>query len=121
MNSYIVSNLEGFAKSLRDNVAKSFADDYKENLDEFVSISQVIGIIKEYSTGETEEKRPIITEDAFNHIYDDLRVRIYEVGLAKLAAKGYVECAWDSKTNTMEFWLPDKNKTPLESKPSAHE
>jgi hypothetical protein len=121
MNSYIVSNLEGFAESLRDNVAKGFAEDYKENLDEFVSIVQVIGIIKEYTTGETLDKKPIITEDAFNHIYDDLRVRMYEVGLAKLAASGYIECAWNQENNEMEFWLPDKDKTKIEAKPSDYE
>lgn len=115
---YVISNLEGFANSIRENAAKSFAENYTENLDDFISINQVVGLIKEQSDSITEDNQIIITEDNFNNIFDEIRVRLYEVGLARLASKGYIDCAWNSETNEMEFWLVDENSTKIESRPS---
>jgi hypothetical protein len=43
---------------------------------------------------------------------------MYEVGLARLAAQGFVECAWDDEKEEMIFWLADKNQTTINNKPT---
>lgn len=117
MSKYIIDDLEGFAKNLRDNVAKSFTENYTENLDEFISINQIINIVSQHSKKKNKEGKFIISESSFNNIFDDIRVWIYEVGLARLAAKDIIQCAWDSKNNEMVFWLSDSEKTNIPAKP----
>lgn len=110
MTTYVITDLEGFAQLTRKNVAESFTENYTENLDDFISIQQVIGIIEENSYGKTENNKIIISEDNFNNIFDHIRVRLYEVGLAKLASQGLLECAWNTETNQMEFWSNEQHK-----------
>ena len=118
MDNYSIMDLEGFAVSLREGVAKSFSDDYSENLDEFISINQVISLIKEQSLGKDDEGYYLINEDIFEVVFNNVRDCLYGSALAKLASKGYVECAWDNESNSMVFWLADKDKTNISSKPS---
>lgn len=107
---YSIVDLDKYAVSLRDAVAKTFKEHYSENLDEYISIPQVKGVIEGYSLGEDDDGQLLITEEVFNDIFDDVREWFYEVGLAKLAAKGVVECAWDDDSNEMVFWLPNKSQ-----------
>ena len=48
-------------------------------------------------------------------IIDDIFVTtcdwIYGVGLARLASKNLIECAWDNDQNCMVFWKSDGEKT----------
>lgn len=105
MNKYYINDLDKFAYNLRENVAKSFSEDYTENLDDFISINQVIQIIAENSEDKTENDQMIISEENFNNIFDSIRVFLQEVALAKLAANGDLECCWNDQTNEMEFWV----------------
>lgn len=116
MENYSIVDMNGYAKSMRQSVAESFSEDYSENLDEFISIKQVIDLVEQHSLGQDEEGYHIINEEVFNDIFDDLREWIYGVGLAKLAAKGHIECAWDDDVNEMVFWLPEKDKTTKDAK-----
>jgi hypothetical protein len=118
MDNYSIVDLKGFAVSIRSGAAKSFSEDYSENLDEFISINQVINVIKQNSLGQDDEEYYVINELIFDDIFNEIRNWLYEVGLAKLAAKGYVDCAWDNESNSMTFWLPNKDKTHISSKPS---
>lgn len=115
---YSIINLEGYADALRKGAAESFTKDYQENLDDFISIKQIISLIEKNSLGRDQDNNYIINEDIFNDVFDQIRDWIYEVGLAKLAANGFVECAWDSDNNCMVFWLADKDKTSISNKPS---
>ena len=115
---YSIHDLIGYARSVRESAAKSFSEDYSENLDDFISIQQTISIIKSYSLGMDDTGKVMINEELFNEAFSSLREWLYGVGLAKLASKGYVECAWDSDKNEMVFWLPDKKQTHLSNKPS---
>lgn len=117
MENYSIVDMNGYASAMRENVAKSFSEDYSENLDEFISLEQVIGLVEQHSLGLDEESNHIINEEVFNDIFDDLREWMYSVGLSKLASKGFVECAWDNDLNEMVFWLADKNKTSIPTKP----
>lgn len=110
-NVYSIIDLDQYATSLRDAVAKTFKEEYSENLDEYISIQQIKGVIEGYSLGEDDDGQLLITEEVFNDIFDDVREWFYEVGVAKLAAKGVIECAWDDDSNEMVFWLPNKSQT----------
>jgi hypothetical protein len=118
MESYSIIDLEGFAKSMRDGAASSFEKDYTENLDEFISIGQVINMIKKNNLGLDEEGNYLINENIFEDVFNNIRTWLYEVGLCKLAAKGFVDCSWDDDSNEMVFWLANKDKTSIPAKPS---
>lgn len=114
---YSITDLNNYADHIRTGVATSFTEDYKENLDDFISIAQIINIIKQYSLGYDSEGNFLINATIFDEIFDTVRNWIYGVGLAKLAGKNKIECAWDSDTNEMIFWLPD-NTTIIPQKPT---
>ena len=103
---------------MRDGAASSFEKDYTENLDDFITIPQVINMIKENNLGLDDEGNYLINEDIFDDVFNNIRDRLYEVALAKLAAKGLIECAWDDESNEMVFWLGNKDKTSIAAKPS---
>ncbi len=118
MENYSIIDLEGYAKAMRDGAASSFEKDYTENLDEFISIGQVINLIKKNNLGLDEEGNYLINEQIFDDVFNDIRNWLYEVGLCKLAAKGFVDCSWDDDSNEMVFWLANKDKTNIPAKPS---
>lgn len=118
MENYSIVDINSFASLIRENVAKSFTEDYSENLDEFISLEQTIDLVEKHSLGQDDDGCHIINEEVFNDIFNDLREWLYGVGLSKLAAKGFVECAWDDEANEMVFWLSDKGKTSIPNKPS---
>jgi len=118
MESYSIIDLEKYAISMRDAAASSFEESYTENLDEFITVRQVINLIHDHNLGRDNDNNLIINEDIFNDIFDDIRDWLYSAALAKLASKGLVDCAWDDESNTMIFWLTDKNKTKISAKPS---
>ena len=118
METYSIIDLKGYAQTIREGAAKSFTENYEENLDEFISIDQIIGLINEHNVGRDDEDNYLITEDNFNEIFEEVRNRLYTVGLSRLAAKGLVECAWDDESNEMVFWLSDAGETHIKNRPS---
>jgi len=118
METYSIIDLEGYAKAMREGAASSFEKDYTENLDDFISIQQVINLIKKNNLGKDEEDNYVINSDMFDEVFGEIRDWLYGVGLSKLAAKGFVNCAWDDEANEMVFWLANKDKTDIPTKPS---
>jgi len=118
MESYSIIDLEGYAKAMRDGAASSFEKDYTENLDDFITIPQVINMIKKNNLGLDNEGNYLINEEIFDDVFNDIRDWLYGVGLAKLASKGFVDCSWDDDANEMVFWLANKDKTNIPAKPS---
>lgn len=109
---YAITDLEGYAKEMRDAAAKSLSSSYDENMDEFISLGQMINLVKSECVGFDNKNRPLLDEDANEKIYEHTITWIHNVGLAKLASKGLVECAWDDKINEMVFWAnPEISKT----------
>lgn len=108
---YSINDLDRYAESIRKNAALSFTEFYNENLDDFISIGQTTNLIKTNSIGEDEEGNLLIDEDSYNNTFDQVRTWLYNVGLAKLAAAGKVECAWDDTLNEMVFWMPSSELT----------
>jgi hypothetical protein len=115
-NTYSIIDLNGFAAAIRQGAAESFSEKYEENLDDFISLEQVTGLVKSQSLGLDEDNCHIIDEDIFDNIFNEIRDWLYGIGIAKLAANGKVECAWDDESNEMVFWLPTKdNSAPTQS------
>ena len=103
-DTYIINNIESYAKEIRKLAAESIKSDSKEDLDAYISINQTISLVKEKCLKITEDNQYILDEDTNEDIFESVRIRIYNVGLAKLAAKGVIECAWDNEENEMVFW-----------------
>jgi hypothetical protein len=107
---YAIIDLPGYASQMREAAAKSLSDSNEENLDDFISIGQIISMVKQECLGFDNENRPMLDEDTNEKIYEDTAIWIHNVGLAKLAAQDLVECAWDDEYNDMVFWAKEKTK-----------
>jgi len=101
---YAIVDLNGYAKEMRDAAAKSIADPFDDDLDSYISVRQMVNLVKSECVGFDDNNRPLLNEDANEKIYESTITWIHNVGLAKLAADGLVECAWDDKQNEMVFW-----------------
>lgn len=114
---YSIIDLEGYATQIREAAAASLSenDAVEENLDDFISVNQIINMVNDQCLGYDDNDRPILDEDTNEKIFEDTSVWIHNVGLAKLAAQDLVECAWDDEYNEMIFWSKEK-KVKNESK-----
>lgn len=101
---HAIMNLDRYAAYIRKRAALSLAEDYKEDLDEFVTIRQTADMIVEHSMGQDEDGHYLINEESHSMLFESVRTRLYNCGLSKLAAGGMLECAWDDETNEMVFW-----------------
>jgi hypothetical protein len=108
---YSIINIEKYAEYVRKKAAMSYAENYDENLDEFITIGQVYGLIDECSIGRDEDGNYLISEEGYDDLYEAIQKRIYNCGLSKLAAAGHLECAWDEDKNEIVFWSSDSKGT----------
>jgi hypothetical protein len=109
---YAITNLEGYATEMRQAAANSLSEDNEDNLDDYISVKQMINLVKSECVGFDDDDRPLLNEDANEKIYNSTVTWIHNVGLAKLAAQNLVECAWDNESNEMVFWAnPETNST----------
>lgn len=107
---YAIVDLKNYAFQMRDAAAKSLNDNNHDNLDEYISVSQVINLVNNVCLGFDDEDRPLLNEETNEKIFEDTSIWIHNVGLAKLAAQDLVECAWDNESNEMVFWNKEKIK-----------
>lgn len=108
---YAITNLDGYAREMRDAAARSFSDDCSD-VDSYISINQMINLVKSECIGFDDHNRPLLDEHTNEKIYESTVTWMNNINLAKLAADGYVECAWDDKKNEMVFWAnPEITKT----------
>lgn len=109
--NYAIIDLNGYATQMREAAAASISENYhNENLDEYINLDQMIGLIKKECIGFDELDRPVLDEQTNEIIFEQATTWIHNVGLARLAAKDLVECAWDSDSNEMIFWVKEKEK-----------
>jgi hypothetical protein len=104
---YSVLDLDGYADAVRSEAA-SLADSSlgkETDLNEFITLKEVSGIIILHSLGYDSEDNHIIDHDTHNDIVDEIQSWIFNIGLAKLAGSNKIECAWDDNLNDMVFWL----------------
>ena len=117
---HCIMNLEKYVEHARKNAAESFANkeqkiDENEDLGTYVTINQACQMVQENSIGLDEEGRYLMTDEGYNNFMKQLKVRIYNSGLSKLAAKNLIECAWDNKKKTMVFWSDEPPSNRKES------
>lgn len=114
---YAITDIDGYATQMRKAAGEFISKDNQDNLEEYISIGQIINLVNEHCLGYDDNDRPILDEETNEFLFESTVDWIHNVGLAKLASQGLVECAWDDKTNEMTFWTPTKNKeTKNESK-----
>jgi len=112
---YAITNLDGYVSQMREAAASSIAESSSEdNLDTYISIEQMIGLVQSNCIGFDEEDHPLLNEEKNQQIFEEAATWIHNVGLAKLAAQDLVECAWDDELNEMVFW---QKETPKNDKP----
>lgn len=104
---YAITNIEGYASEMREAAANSFAENH-EDIDSYISLNQMINLIRSECIGFDDQDRPLLNEDANEKIYESTVTWINNVGLARLASEGYIECAWDNNSNEMVFWANNK-------------
>lgn len=114
---YSIVDLNGYANEIRSAAANSISDCPNDDLDDFISITQITNLVKEKCLGYDDLNRPMLNESINENIYEEISIWIHSVGLAKLAAKDLVECAWDDDSNEMVFWAktPEKKKAKKKS------
>ena len=113
---YAIVDLDGYAKEMREAAAKSIADPFDDDLDSYISVNQMVNLVKSECVGFDYNNRPLLNEDTNEKIYVSTVAWIQNVGLAKLASQGLIECAWDSKTNEMIFWANEQNTSKMVDK-----
>lgn len=104
---YAITNIEGYASEMREAAANTFTESH-DDIDSYISLNQMINLIKSECIGFDDQDRPLLNEDANEKIYESTVTWINNVGLARLASEGYIECAWDSNSNEMVFWANNK-------------
>jgi hypothetical protein len=116
---YAIVDLDGYATQMREAAAKSISDSNTDNLDDYISLKQMIGLVNERCKGFDEENRPLLDEASNELVFEDAAIWIHEVGLAKLAAQDLVECAWDDESNEMIFWRKETKESTQNAKPKS--
>lgn len=104
---YVIIDLDGYVSEMRKAVGNSIADANTDDLDQYISLDQMKGLVNAWCVGYDDNDRPILDEEANQNIFEDTSVWMTNVGLAKLASQGLVECAWDNESNEMVFWIPE--------------
>lgn len=107
---YAITDLEGYVSQMREAAANDLCDSCTDNLDDYVSLNQITNLVREKCLGFDDHDRPILNENINEQIFEETSIWIHSVGLAKLAAKDIVECAWDDESNEMVFWAKEPVK-----------
>jgi hypothetical protein len=111
-NSFLViSNMEDYVLNIVEIVAKEIGEGTNP-LEVFMYCSkqQIISLVYENCIGYNRKKEPVLNFQAYNNIFDLVLRRVQNCAIAKLAAEGYLDCAWDDELNDMVFWLSDNHQ-----------
>lgn len=108
---YSIVNLQGYVSEMREVAASTISEhSSKDNLDEYISLKQMIKLVEQHCVGFDNNNNPMLNEDANEQIFEETAVWINNVGLAKLAGQDLIECAWDDESNEMIFWHKETPK-----------
>ena len=108
---YAITDIYVYVSQMREAAANSISEDSSnDNLDHYISLNQMVGLVKSNCLGYDENDYPILDEKTNQQIFEEATIWIHNIGLAKLAAKDLVECAWDDELNEMVFWHKEAPK-----------
>ena len=113
---YAITDIVGYASQMRECAAQTISETYEDDIDSYINIEQMISLVKENCLGFDDQDRPLLNEETNEEIFGNTITWIYNIGLAKLAAKDLVECAWDDKSNEMIFWSKESTNEQLSNK-----
>jgi hypothetical protein len=112
---YAIVDVQGYVTQMREAAAANISENsHSDHLDAYISIDQMIGLVKSNCLGYDDNDHPLLNEKTNQKIFDEITIWIHNIGLAKLAAQDLVECAWDDELNEMVFWQKEipKNDKP---------
>lgn len=102
---YAITNINGYVSQMREAAAANISENSGEDdLNEYISIEQMIGLVKNNCIGYDDKDHPLLNEETNQKIFEEATTWIHNVGLARLAALDILECAWDDELNEMVFW-----------------
>lgn len=102
---YAIIDLNGYVSQMRTAAANTICEDNEDtDLDDYISLDQMVGLVKSNCLGFDDEDRPLLNEEINNKIFDDTIIWLNNIVLAKLAGNDLIECAWDNEFNDMIFW-----------------
>ena len=100
---YIIKNIDGFCKTIRNEVVKLLPTTMDSNIiDEFITTEQCKTIFFD-KCDINEDGMPIIDENIYIDVLVNIGEQIHHSALSKLAANDIIECAWDDNKNEMVF------------------
>lgn len=103
---YEIKNINKFAKSLGNMVAKDMGFSKKE-LHSYIRVSNIKSLIKQHCSID-KQGQLLIDEDQTSEVCNQIFDWLIGVDLAKLAADDELDCYWDDKSNEMVFKAKDK-------------
>jgi len=109
LESYVILDIETLASNIRKESAEIFCKDHNTDLADYITLNQIVSLIKEKSLGQNDDGDYLINDKIYEDIFKTVATILYEVSLSRLAASGLIESAWDSDQNKMIFWPKDKN------------
>jgi len=105
-----VVDMDGYVEEIARAVTQELSPGTNpSDLYNYCTKEQIIGIVKENCLGFSENDEPLINFEVFHTIFNSVLQRVQNGALSKLAAEGYLECAWDDDLNEMIFWLADES------------
>lgn len=106
---YTVLDEDGFFEALATSVANCFDSENIQEVLAYVSKDQILNCVREKCFG-FDEGNMVINAKVYEDSVNDLAQMMQGKMLAKLAAEGYLESAWDDNVNDMIFWLADQDE-----------
>ena len=99
MSEYSITELANFAETVRDSAASNLSGGQYDTriIDTFITIEQVISIVKKESLGLDNDGKFIINGTIFDDVFEQVTSIIYQAALSKVASQDLIECAWDDK------------------------
>jgi len=104
---YSIEDLFETADVLRKTVALTFSKEPTEDLDEYITLHQIVFLIMDHAVGADSEGQFMMDKTNYNILLQVIHEWMYNTGLAKIASSGRLACAWDDDLNTMIFWIPE--------------
>ena len=109
LESYVILDIETLASNIRKESAEIFCKDHNTDLESYITLNQIVSLIKEKSLGQNDDGDYLINDKIYDDIFKSVATMLYEVSLSRLAASDLIESAWDNDKNKMIFWPKDKN------------
>ena len=119
MSEYSITELSNFAETIRDGAASDLSGGKYDSkiIHTFITLNQVINIIKKENLGLDNDGLFVINEGIFDNIFEQVSSIIYQSALCKVASQDLIQCAWDDEQNKMVFWVGSNSEKIIDSNP----